>query len=985
MENRAVVVHTLEEATSQDPSRIARAEEEMRSLETVPNYYATLFDIFVDRSMPMQVRWLAIISLKNGIDKYWKKTDMYRIRLEEKELVRACLLSMFDEENPQIAVQYCLTISRIARWEFPRVWPEFAETLLAHVQAIVSDTESPASRRSVMEHNVLYALHLFIKTLCQRTLPLDRQALRRITPAVFATVAPIYAERLRLFQEALEMSHQLSFSDTQMLLKSIRLCLKTLRRLLVFGYAKIEEADAIAQDFYLASSTHQAVFYDLYKALSVDQRESPEATTLKKIVLIYGKMYMDFQNSHAVRFIITPGLKKMLDWYWMQVREEAPKFMPSLKTFDLDNIPALTLEPLLIQGLTLYKNVVKNFFYTPDDNGNMDDEVKQCRQVIDSEIITPEMTAQMTEVLMRCYIPLKAKDLAMWQDDPEAWVAEENSDYWSFDVRRCAEHLFVDLVNQKRSFIVPRLVQELKQGDTVSDPSLAFCQREGRYAALGLCAKELYDEFDFCKWLKEHPAVNSPMGVVKWRIAWLIGKWIPVKFPVEERPHAYTMLLELARPEEPLIVRIEALASLLCCIEDWDFDAELFSPFLRLSFERITSVLSHVTTADSRMRIVNFLSALVQRMQSEVVPFADAIVQMIPPLWQSAESENMYQTTILVLVTKLVEALGSQATKLQDFVAPLIAHSVDFANDAHVYLMEDGIELWLILIRNSTTLSDSVSALAQRLPQLLQYSTEMLKRILKVVESYFLIDPVRVFQLNGAAIFEALHNLVADTELAAKATLVGYNTLAVVVQCMPMDLCRIALSESNLLWTAFTRIVDKNDPAVVLSCHSSFLSRVSVSYPSLFIEFLASQDLGLSSTFCEHWVELYEDIAQITLRRLHAFSLAVAIATTNNGVLGALPQMVPIWNEVISDTGSSTLYYSDSEGEFIDNYEEPIMAENGRRNKLLASDPVHRLDIKQVLTQSMSECERLNGPERFQAMLARVNVEQLEQLKNQLS
>jgi hypothetical protein len=30
--------------------------------------------VFLDQSLPLEVRYLAIIQLKNGIDKYWRKT-----------------------------------------------------------------------------------------------------------------------------------------------------------------------------------------------------------------------------------------------------------------------------------------------------------------------------------------------------------------------------------------------------------------------------------------------------------------------------------------------------------------------------------------------------------------------------------------------------------------------------------------------------------------------------------------------------------------------------------------------------------------------------------------------------------------------------------------------------------------------------------------------------------------------------------------------
>ncbi|KAJ1942843.1 hypothetical protein GGF37_002927 [Kickxella alabastrina] len=980
MHNKQAVIAMIEQASSQDPTQVAQAEQSLGRWETKPMFYATLFDIFADRSLPMQVRWLAIINLKNGVEKYWKKTAQHAIQIEEKELVRPRLLDVLDEENPQIAVQYCVTISRIARWEFPRVWPEFIDVLMARIKHIAVDSGS-AARGYVTEHNALYTLHLFIKTLCQRTLAAERQAFRRLTPMVFCIVAPIYAERIRQFNEVLRAGNG---SELHALLKSIRLCIKTLRRLLVFGYEKIEEADPAAQEFYMATAGHQAAFYKLFADLSAEHRDSADGLVLRKIVLLYGKLYLEFQKYHALRFITMSCVKPMLAWYWAQIQSEAPKMISS--PTDPDSAQELTLEPLLIQGLELYKNVVKNFFYVIDEGvEDKDSAVKRCRQVIDNDILVPAFITQMAVTLINFYIPLKARDLEKWEDDPEAWLVEEDSDYWAFDVRRSAERLFVDIVDQNRSLMVPELVNMLQQGVIVANTDAAFYQREGLYSALGLCANQIYDGIDFCQWLKEHPVIDSPMGVVKWRIAWLIGKWVPVKLPVEERGYAYSVLLQLAQRGEPLIVRMEALGSLLLCVDDWDFNAEQFAPYLEASIESITSVLGDVNMAESRMRIVNFLSTLVCRMQREIVPFAENIVKLIPPLWQSAAQENLYQTTILSLVTKLVEALGAQSVVLQQFIAPLVQHSIDLNDPAHVYLIEDGLELWLALVRNASALDPSIMALLQNIPSLLQYGTETLRKILKIIESYVLIDGAGIFAESGLMLLCALNDLVSDNKLAARAIAAGYTTLHVIVQCVPMEACAQPLTQSNLLWTAFTRIVDKRETAQLLIYHAVFMSRLAVHYPALFGEFLASQDASLSSTFTENWIDLYDDVGQITQRRLYAISLAVAIATTNDGILKNLPSMVPIWNDIISDTGSSLVYFSDVDDDMPEGYGEVMVAENQRRQKMLSSDPAHKFDIKEVLAQSIAECERLNGPERFQAIVAQIDVVDLEDLKNQLS
>jgi len=42
--------------------------------EVLHTFANTQQSVFLDRSLPLEVRYLAVIQLKNGIDKYWRKT-----------------------------------------------------------------------------------------------------------------------------------------------------------------------------------------------------------------------------------------------------------------------------------------------------------------------------------------------------------------------------------------------------------------------------------------------------------------------------------------------------------------------------------------------------------------------------------------------------------------------------------------------------------------------------------------------------------------------------------------------------------------------------------------------------------------------------------------------------------------------------------------------------------------------------------------------
>ena len=83
---------TLAAAASSDQQQVQSATQQLDNWETEPRYHHLLQvsraiivylslpddlglqDLFIDQSLPLDIRYLAVIQLKNGIDKYWRKT-----------------------------------------------------------------------------------------------------------------------------------------------------------------------------------------------------------------------------------------------------------------------------------------------------------------------------------------------------------------------------------------------------------------------------------------------------------------------------------------------------------------------------------------------------------------------------------------------------------------------------------------------------------------------------------------------------------------------------------------------------------------------------------------------------------------------------------------------------------------------------------------------------------------------------------------------
>lgn len=61
--------------------------------------------------------------------------------------------------------------------------------------------------------------------------------------------------------------------------------------------------------------------------------------------------------------------------------------------------------------------------------------VVQCRHIIENELMTPETTAKLAEILITKYMRLTEDDLEEWDSNPEAWALEEEADSWKYQVR----------------------------------------------------------------------------------------------------------------------------------------------------------------------------------------------------------------------------------------------------------------------------------------------------------------------------------------------------------------------------------------------------------------------------------------------------------------------------------------------------------------------------------------------------------------------
>ena len=111
----------------------------------------------------------------------------------------------------------------------------------------------------------------------------------------------------------------------------------------------------------------------------------------------------------------------------------------------------------------------------------------------------------------------------------------------------------------------------------------------------------------------------------------------------------------------------------------------------------------------------------------------------------------------------LVKSFGAQSVSYHAFLIPVIHYSTDSNNQASVYLLEDGLELWNITVQNSQQMSPDLLNLFSNIKPLLSRDTDIWKLCLEIVDSYVVLDCAQLFQFYGEFLVAKYCDLLNET------------------------------------------------------------------------------------------------------------------------------------------------------------------------------------------------------------------------------
>ncbi|PHH55389.1 Peroxisomal biogenesis factor 2 [Ceratocystis fimbriata CBS 114723] len=1007
----------LEAATSSDYSQRQAAGQQLITWESHPGFYSGLQAVSLDKSLPYPIRLLAIIQFKNGIDKYWRLVShvKYGISPEEKSLVRSKLLQgTIDEDDRAMVLQGSLAVAKIVRIDQSKDWPEAIPSLVEMLRALRSAGAGGAAKL----HSALIILMRIIKELATARLRRSQTWLQAMSPEIVYLCCEIYTENKTLWTGFL-LNGQGDTTAVDIAMMNSLVSLRTLRYLITFGYEDPYSDDTIRQFWEISQS-------DFGQFLSFINNDSPIPTQYQEAVgkhlLQFTKLHLDTSESHPASFVKLPSSIPLVRAYWDLVAKFASVFGQSEgirhsggsgQSSSKAKEEGPLLERLALKGLLLLRSCIRIAFQPVQTFKYRSEETKaeqnRAMEIVKEQLVTPDFVLEIVNTLISHLFIFRKSDLDLWEEDPEEWESREQSEgnAYEWEVRPCAEKLFLDLLLRFKEMLTPPLLQYFQ---TATSPNADIATKESVYTALGIAAQSLTGTFDFNEFVTNNLVADSqiqdPLArILRRRIGILLRQLTPLNISPTTKPVMYQILrnfMDTSDPSNDIVVRLTAGREFKFVLDDLDFQADQFSPVALDVLSALVSLTQSAEVDETKLAILETIRLLVTRMESHVSQFADFVMSTLPEVWAGAGPEDyMIKQSLIAIFTALVMSLGPASQKYHEVMIPLLSEAARQGSDLHVHLIDEALELWnSVLQQSKSPLSSELINLLECLLPLIEYDSETATNALTAVESYILFAPEAVledrFRKNtivavskriDCRVRERARTAIQTMEymIRAAAELGGSDGVQIILQDMVETRVMHKILESiHESWQARQTTGPNRKVSRISSMEEcdyfSVLARLLYADPNLFVSMLSSFGKldEVWKWLIEEWFAVRDGMDRPETQKLYALALTRLLELpqpVQGLVLSKLQDYFGFWSEVISELRDGMVVATDclvwTEFETT-KWDTPKML---REKEVELRDPVHSVTICGYITEHLqSLVQAVGGEAVFQAEYA-VNVD----------
>jgi hypothetical protein len=851
----------------------------------------------------------------------------------------------------------------------------------------------------------------------------SQTALQAVTPELVQLLGGIYTEKTTYWQELWTKGH--GDEDTaDFAIENSLAALKILRRLVTVGYEH-PHTDAMVCAFW---SLSQSQFDQFLNGVSRDSWiPAPYQDMVGKHLIQFAKLHIEMSEAHAASFPVLPNSIPLVRAYWNLVKGFSEVFEKSGGIKQASGETAgggpkhegPVYEQLALKGLLLLRSCVAiahqpvhTFKYRSPEAKELEN---QAVHTLKEELLTRDMLLDMLQVIVSKLFVFRKSDLEAWEEDPEAWEYQERTEGHAYEwaVRPCAERLLLDLLTHYKDLGEPLLAYI----DLASKVDMDIVTKEAAYCALGCAAAIIYKSFDFDRFLTtflvKDAQIQDPMAkILRRRIAILLSQWITIEISSTSKPVVYDIFRHLMNPSDQHndeVVRITAARQLKSVAEDFEFSGESFLPFAADTFNLLVNLLQEVDNDETKLAVLETLRLIVTRMETHVSQFGDAIMLILPKLWESAASEEyMIKQSVLAIMSALVSSMRVESQRYQPVIIPLLRDAMIPESALHLYLITESVDLWkTVLAQSSPPLNPDLVQMVQLALPLLEFSTDVANQCLEIVRDYILLAPQDILsdalrRPTLAALAKTLDSTSREqSQLGAKSIelmirvaeeLGSTQGVSVVVQdLLEMDVLRTILEGLHSAWessqtTGPNRKPSKINP-VKETDYFALLARIALADPALLVSMLTSFGSPIDqvwSWLATQWFANFDCMGDVEREKLSCLALTRLCelpSPVQDLVLARLQEYLSMWTSVVTELadeaggsgemlGARDTLVWDEVGSY--EYDTPLDVHS---REFAFKDPVHRVVTFEFVRAWWGDLvQRVGGEQAFEAGWA-VNVD----------
>lgn len=745
-------LHTVEQTLSETLLRNATgklAENTLKAWATKPGYYFLLQSVYLDTAITGEVRWLAVIQFKHGVEKYWRRIQPNSIRLEEQLQIRARVFCLLDEKNPSFTIQNAHAVARMARFDFPAHWP----TLFSELESILK--ESFAQANPTKCHNVLVVLNQVIKSLALIKLGKGKTAMQaeigRITPVLISIYSSLFKQCVAEPQESESFS-------------ACYLSLKILRRIMADGYPAPHLEQLVEQFFATAAG-------DFRETLS--EYSKTGFGPLEKFLTCFCKLFANFNRLHLTSFLLMSSFDDITSTLFLVIKEKAEVIYGCMDSAE-DNfwanfaIRILHILRLLVvkqskqQGvLHIQRNVTK-------------EETQQANKKL-AQYFSDRFVFALTDLIVDWYLKLRPVELENWNNEPEEFFHEGLDEMWEYLLRPCAENFFRTLMTSNKEILAPYVMNKIEQSGSSNNEMEQILVKDSIFTVIEL--SEGYLDLDFNQFLVNAvlPSLANSrqqveLKILKRRTCLIVSKWA-LHSSTENFVKIYELLVQFLHEDldKTLVLSaIQTLQVVMVAAEQQYFDQQelksgnwcpqSFAGFSSSIIARLLASLQSMSLLESRIYILKALNTLLEATHLGISKGdLTNLLNSFPAIWGYFEDkeENLLIKNILIRILKSLIVCFKDSSVTSGISLKIIDSCCSYSSEYYNVLSEDGFELWQAYLHYYPVEASGAELLSRfaLLYEPMFNTTEILPLILSIIRSYVILAPIETilqgdFKLN---------------------------------------------------------------------------------------------------------------------------------------------------------------------------------------------------------------------------------------------